>query len=129
MKSKSLFTQRIPLGISGLPDRQTVLLPDCRRGLTGAESRLDHPMKTQTNTRTMGADGGTAPKRKSNSKARGATGVMDRDDSQPRASYDEVAARAHAIWLAEGCPEGREKEHWQKAEEQLQGGAMAGAQF
>jgi len=77
----------------------------------------------------MNADNGTAPKRRSNSKSLGATAGMDREDSQPRPSYDEVAARAHAIWLAEGCPEGREKEHWQQAEDQLLGGSMTEARL
>ena len=31
----------------------------------------------------------------------------------------EIAARAHEIWLAEGCPEGRDVEHWLKAEAQI----------
>lgn len=35
---------------------------------------------------------------------------------------DAIARRAHGIWLAEGRPEGRDKEHWFKALRQLSGG-------
>lgn len=28
---------------------------------------------------------------------------------------ERVRERAHAIWEAEGCPDGRDKEHWQQA--------------
>lgn len=32
----------------------------------------------------------------------------------------EVRARAHAIWLAEGMPEGREVDHWMRARRELE---------
>ena len=32
---------------------------------------------------------------------------------------DRIRARAHAIWVAEGRPEGREREHWHLAEREL----------
>ena len=32
---------------------------------------------------------------------------------------DEIALCAYLIWEKEGCPEGREKEHWLQAETQL----------
>lgn len=32
---------------------------------------------------------------------------------------DMISARAHQIWLDEGCPEGRSIEHWVKAELEL----------
>jgi hypothetical protein len=34
-------------------------------------------------------------------------------------SQEEIARVAHALWLTEGCPEGRDQEHWFRAEEQL----------
>ncbi|HBA84399.1 MAG TPA: DUF3341 domain-containing protein [Verrucomicrobia bacterium] len=34
-------------------------------------------------------------------------------------TYDEVARRAYELYLKEGCPQGREKEHWREAEEQM----------
>jgi hypothetical protein len=32
---------------------------------------------------------------------------------------EEIAACAYFIYLNEGCPSGREEEHWRQAEEQL----------
>ena len=32
---------------------------------------------------------------------------------------DRIRARAHQLWLEEGRPEGREREHWQRAEEEV----------
>ncbi len=33
---------------------------------------------------------------------------------------EEVRERAHAIWLAEGMPEGREVDHWMRARRELE---------
>lgn len=33
---------------------------------------------------------------------------------------DRIRQRAHEIWLAEGQPSGREKEHWEQAETEVQ---------
>ncbi len=33
---------------------------------------------------------------------------------------DEVRERAHAIWLAEGMPEGHEVDHWLRARRELE---------
>jgi hypothetical protein len=38
-------------------------------------------------------------------------------------TYEEIAARAYAIYLGEGSPEGRAEEHWQRAEAELLGRA------
>lgn len=39
---------------------------------------------------------------------------------------DEIAARAYQIWQHQGCPEGREDQHWQQAEREItQGGPGA----
>jgi hypothetical protein len=47
-------------------------------------------------------------------------------DSQTQAasppSREQVTQLAHQIWLAEGCPQGRDLEHWQRAERQLRQG-------
>ena len=32
---------------------------------------------------------------------------------------EEIALAAYRIWLQEGCPHGRDREHWLKAREQL----------
>jgi len=34
-------------------------------------------------------------------------------------AYDAIAAKAHEIWIAEGCPEGKALEHWHEAEAKL----------
>jgi hypothetical protein len=45
---------------------------------------------------------------------RGVPTVIDDDEMERR-----IAARAHAIWEEEGCPEGRAEEHWERAREEL----------
>lgn len=32
---------------------------------------------------------------------------------------ERVRERAHAIWIEEGCPEGRDQEHWLRAEQEM----------
>jgi hypothetical protein len=45
----------------------------------------------------------------------------DHDDVMKRApTEEEVRERAHAIWLAEGMPEGREVDHWMRARRELE---------
>lgn len=34
-------------------------------------------------------------------------------------THAQIAERAHQLWLAEGCPEGRQDEHWRVAERAL----------
>jgi hypothetical protein len=34
---------------------------------------------------------------------------------------DDISARAHQIWIDEGCPEGRAIAHWNQAEQELLG--------
>lgn len=36
-------------------------------------------------------------------------------------SADMIAARAYQLWLAEGCPDGRDLAHWSQAEHELAG--------
>ena len=43
------------------------------------------------------------------------------DDTQ-YSNHDEIAALAWQIWQAEGGQEGRDQEHWLKAEQQLRAG-------
>lgn len=40
-------------------------------------------------------------------------------DSIPTPNSEEIAACAYLIWLEEGRPDGRDMQHWQKAEAQL----------
>lgn len=44
--------------------------------------------------------------------------------------YDRVQQRAYQIWESEGRPDGREEEHWQRAEREILqeiGGTSSGA--
>jgi hypothetical protein len=46
--------------------------------------------------------------------------VMELQDQQsPDPTDEEIALTAYRIWLQEGCPHGRDREHWLKAREQL----------
>jgi predicted CoA-binding protein len=37
----------------------------------------------------------------------------------PEPTDEEIALGAYRIWLQEGCPSGRDQEHWLKAREKL----------
>jgi hypothetical protein len=37
----------------------------------------------------------------------------------PRADEDRVRARAYEIWEGEGCPHGRDRDHWRQAEREM----------
>jgi hypothetical protein len=43
--------------------------------------------------------------------------LPDTDSASP--TDEEIALGAYRIWLQEGSPHGRDKEHWLKAREQL----------
>lgn len=34
---------------------------------------------------------------------------------------EQIRQRAHEIWEEEGCPDGRQAEHWKRAERELRG--------
>jgi hypothetical protein len=36
-----------------------------------------------------------------------------------RPTTEEIAARAYKIWQQQGCPEGREEQHWWQAEQEI----------
>lgn len=40
-------------------------------------------------------------------------------DRKQKTHEERVREMAHQIWLVEGCPEGREKAHWELAEAQV----------
>jgi hypothetical protein len=44
-----------------------------------------------------------------------------------RTRRDEVARKAYFIYLNQGCPEGRDVQHWLAAEAQMTAPAQAGA--
>jgi hypothetical protein len=33
--------------------------------------------------------------------------------------HERIARRAHELWVGQGCPHGRDQEHWLEAERQL----------
>jgi Protein of unknown function (DUF4058)/Protein of unknown function (DUF2934) len=41
--------------------------------------------------------------------------------TKPEPTDDEIAVAAYYLWQQEGCPEGKEAEHWNRAKEQLRG--------
>jgi hypothetical protein len=41
------------------------------------------------------------------------------DQDSPEPTDEEIALGAYRIWLQEGCPHGRDGEHWLKARRQL----------
>jgi hypothetical protein len=49
--------------------------------------------------------------------------VPAREDSaptvEPRATHEDIAALAYALWQERGCPEGSPEEDWLKAEQEL----------
>jgi hypothetical protein len=40
---------------------------------------------------------------------------------------DEIRERAHRIWMEEGCPHGRDVEHWEQARQELEREASEGS--
>jgi hypothetical protein len=76
-------------------------------------------MKTQTKTRTLPSEPRENSKRKTKTQPNGETSVKTRTEGSASPSYDDIAARAYAIWKAQGCPQGQENEHWQQAVEEL----------
>jgi Protein of unknown function (DUF2934) len=39
--------------------------------------------------------------------------------------HEGIARRAYAFWLAEGQPDGRQEEHWQRAEREIEAAESA----
>jgi hypothetical protein len=37
-----------------------------------------------------------------------------------RIAEADIAQRAYALWLEEGCPDGRDQEHWERATQELE---------
>ncbi len=54
-------------------------------------------------------------------------GKQEHDAPPPPVPYskEDIAARAHQIWLEEGCPEGAAEAHWLEAERQLKDAALS----
>lgn len=58
-------------------------------------------MSHATSPNTAGADSGQAPAALS--------GLSDTERNR-------IRWRAHALWRADGCPQGRDREYWERAE-------------
>lgn len=82
-------------------------------------------MKTQATPKT-------ATVKKTSAGTKKASGQSLREKSSPSASQqtekqissdwppaDVIAARAYKIWQQQGCPEGREEQHWWQAEQEI----------
>lgn len=41
------------------------------------------------------------------------------DPNHPEPSDEEIALAAYRLWLKEGCPHGRDREHWLRARKHL----------
>jgi hypothetical protein len=46
-------------------------------------------------------------------------------DIREAVGHEEVARRAHQLWEQEGCPDGKDSEHWLEAERQLRRGTAS----
>ncbi|MCU0915978.1 MAG: DUF2934 domain-containing protein [Planctomycetes bacterium] len=63
----------------------------------------------------------------SSSQAGGATAAAPRRSGAksrpaadgPKITHDQIARRAHELWVQQGCPHGRDRENWFEAEKQL----------
>jgi hypothetical protein len=44
-------------------------------------------------------------------------------EKRPPPTQEQITQRAHRLWIEEGRPEGRHREHWEKAEAQLRAGS------
>jgi len=82
-------------------------------------------MKTQANPKT-------ATVKKTSAGIKKNSGQSLREKSSPSTSQqaenqissdwppaDAIAARAYKIWQQQGCPEGREEQHWWQAEQEI----------
>jgi hypothetical protein len=89
----------------------------------------DEPKPRRTPTPAAGADATarrSEPTKTSASKARASGPALEEPaGSGAKAaalappSYEEIAARAYDLWVAQGRPEGRDHENWAEAERQL----------
>jgi hypothetical protein len=43
-------------------------------------------------------------------------------DGAPDITEDAIRLRAYELWMADGCPEGHQADHWREAERRLRSG-------
>ncbi len=62
-----------------------------------------------------------AKQKKSTPKAAGAAKGNNKPAAKPAPTlaYEQIAARAEAIWREKGCPPGQDEQNWHEAERQL----------
>ena len=64
-----------------------------------------------TSSAQAGGATATAPRRAGTKPQHATTGVT--------VTHEQIAKRAHEIWLKQGCSHGQDQEHWFEAERQL----------
>ncbi len=84
---------------------------------------MGQPRTGENNVFTSGPQAGGAtmtPPRRAGTKPRPAT-------TGPKITHDQIARRAHEIWVQQGCKHGQDQNHWFEAERQLKA-ELAGKQ-
>lgn len=84
-------------------------------------------MKTQSPTKPVAAKKAPTSSKKSpgtqplktavTTRAHSDENVQDSSSSRSNDLQQEIAALAYKIWQEQGCPEGREEQHWRQAEQ------------
>ena len=84
-------------------------------------------MKTQTTSKTATVKKPSAGSKKTAAQnppvksAAAARSKGEKPATNSRPPTEEIAARAYRIWQQQGCPEGREEQHWSQAEQEILG--------
>lgn len=82
-------------------------------------------MKTQANPKTATVKKTSAGTKKTSSQtlkvktSPSASQQVEKQISSDWPPVDLIAARAYKIWQQQGCPEGREEQHWWQAEQEI----------
>lgn len=82
-------------------------------------------MKTQSPSQTAPVKKTTAASKKSPATkslvktAAGTAHQAEKSVTNSGVQAEEIAARAYKIWQQQGCPEGREQQHWSQAEQEI----------
>jgi hypothetical protein len=114
---------RLPLAVD---DRDTVL--DLQSAFSrafqwgGFGSQVDHHAEPPLGKGTKSAARPNEPLRHQPTNGKASSNGHSRGHDAAL-TYEAISAAAYAIWQREGCPVGRDKEHWERAIGQLQGQA------
>lgn len=83
---------------------------------TSSKSTTSNTPKSKSTTRsTKTANTAKTPAAKTTTKTK--TGASQ--TTEIKTSHEDIARRAYERWLAEGCPEGRDQDHWFEAVSEL----------